>query len=247
MLTLLILFCCASAIAQPTVSGPSAGVFNNFNSSGYNPASDASVVEWLKADAITGLSDGATIATWQHSTGNDATSAAGSRPVYHTAVKNGLPAAQFSGTEFFTVQTFGTIAQPDAVWIVYRFTALTSTKVLYDGTNSAGRQSAFWSGSSGFIAGFAGSTVATSNAGDTTTWHVLYIKFNGASSQWSIDNSAPATFNPGANSLIGLILGANQPGTPTMVGYIGEVLVQNSAPANVSAVFAYFKGRWNTP
>jgi hypothetical protein len=66
------------------------------------PADVTGLRLWLKADAITGLSDGAGIATWSDSSGlgNDAVMAVGGfQPTYQTNEVNGLPCARFDGTD----------------------------------------------------------------------------------------------------------------------------------------------------
>lgn len=55
---------------------------------------------WLKADAITGLTNGQSVAAWNDSStnGNNVTQAtAAQQPVYLTGVQHGLPVVRFSG------------------------------------------------------------------------------------------------------------------------------------------------------
>lgn len=69
---------------------------------GFLPSDIAGLKLWLKADAITGLADGASVATWADSSGNgnDATqSTAGSQPLYKTGSVNGLPVVRFDGAD----------------------------------------------------------------------------------------------------------------------------------------------------
>lgn len=59
---------------------------------------------WLKADAITGLADGAAVATWNDSSSNarNATQATGgAQPIYRTALLNGKPVVRFDGVDDF--------------------------------------------------------------------------------------------------------------------------------------------------
>lgn len=66
------------------------------------PSDIAGLKLWLKADAITGLSDGNAVTTWSDSSGqgNDATQAvAGSKPLYKTNIINGNPVVRFDGTD----------------------------------------------------------------------------------------------------------------------------------------------------
>lgn len=55
---------------------------------------------WLKADAITGLADGAAVSTWADSTGagrNATQTFADEQPTYRTGVTNGKPVVRFDG------------------------------------------------------------------------------------------------------------------------------------------------------
>jgi hypothetical protein len=66
------------------------------------PADVTGLRLWLKADAITGLSDGAAVATWPDSSGlgNDAGEGTGTfQPTYQTNEVNGLPCVRFDGTD----------------------------------------------------------------------------------------------------------------------------------------------------
>lgn len=62
---------------------------------------------WLKADAITGLSNNAAVSTWNDSSGNGnnaAQATSGDQPSYETNQINGLPAVNFNGSgDFLTV------------------------------------------------------------------------------------------------------------------------------------------------
>ena len=75
---------------------PTGGVFS--------PLDIAGCILWLKADAITGLSDDDPVTTWPDSSGNgnDATQAtAGKKPLYKVGIQNGLPVVRADGTDDF--------------------------------------------------------------------------------------------------------------------------------------------------
>ena len=64
------------------------------------PTADLRV--WLRADAITGLSDGDPVAAWTDQSGNTnnaAQVASGNRPTYQTSGLNGLPTVRFDGVD----------------------------------------------------------------------------------------------------------------------------------------------------
>ena len=67
-----------------------------------DPASLPGLVLWLQADALTGLADGAPVATWpdRSGAGNSATQALASKqPAFRSGVVGGLPAVQFDASD----------------------------------------------------------------------------------------------------------------------------------------------------
>lgn len=63
------------------------------------PTDLSNLLFWYKADAITGLTNGASITTWPDSGPNgwDITTVAGTAPTWHSSVQNSLPAVLFGG------------------------------------------------------------------------------------------------------------------------------------------------------
>lgn len=69
---------------------------------GFLPTDLSGLVAWYDASKITGLADGAAVATWNDSSGNGfhlTQSTAGFRPLYKTAILNSLPAVRFDGID----------------------------------------------------------------------------------------------------------------------------------------------------
>jgi hypothetical protein len=65
----------------------------------FSPADISGLELWLKADAITGLADGAAVASWLDSSGNarHAVQATGAlKPLYKVNIINGLPVVRFN-------------------------------------------------------------------------------------------------------------------------------------------------------
>lgn len=68
----------------------------------FRPTKIAGLQLWLKADAITGVAAGGTVATWPDSSGNgnDATQATeANKPTWQTNVVNGHPVVRLDGTD----------------------------------------------------------------------------------------------------------------------------------------------------
>lgn len=213
----------------------------------YNPATDASVVEWLKADSLS-QSDGSSVFDWTASTGLDATNVSVAfAPLFHTNFKNGLPVIAFTNTSsqvyLTTTADMATLSQPYAIWVVFKYQSLPAFPAyLYDGMDSTHRAAnGFDSGTTQLFA-YSG-TVADYQAADTK-WHTAYILYNGASSKAAIDGGAQSTISIGANQLIGLCVGSDEALAHGGICYIGELIVQNATPANVPSIFTYFTGRW---
>lgn len=79
-------------------------IINPFRfASSFSPSDISGLNLWLAADAITGLSDGDTISTWEDQSASnwDATASGSGQPTYETNEKNGLPVVRFDGTDDF--------------------------------------------------------------------------------------------------------------------------------------------------
>lgn len=82
---------------------------------------------WLKADAITGLNDGAVVTTWNDSSSNNnnaTQSNEGYKPVYKTNIVNGKPVLQFYGKfmdtgAFIIKQVYMVYKSPNAAFNTY--------------------------------------------------------------------------------------------------------------------------------
>lgn len=87
----------------------------------YTPASVAGLVVWLQADAISGLTDTATISVWNDSSGqsNNAFQAtAANRPLYrNTAGSNGMPWVEFQSAnlQYLDLAEFMTFTDPTVI------------------------------------------------------------------------------------------------------------------------------------
>lgn len=74
-------------------------IMYSINGAFWTPANDALCLEALRADDITGATDGAGLATWQKLVGSDAAQSTGAwQPTYHASGVNGRPTVEFNGT-----------------------------------------------------------------------------------------------------------------------------------------------------
>ncbi len=215
----------------------------------YNPGTDTSVVEWLNGDAITGAVDGGHFGTWQHSTGQDATQAnVAFWPIYRASINpNGIPGGEFitsATVNTLATASFGTLTQPYAVWVRFLLTSQANTVFIFDSSDGANRAAFYYGVGAASYHGFAGNDVDLGLGGDITTWHSMYLLFNGASSKWAIDGGSQSTYDAGSNSLNGLTL-ANKfdQSFVNSACKISEIFVQNAIPSNVAAIFAYLAAR----
>lgn len=220
--------------------------------SAYSPLTDTSVVEYLTADSpvyntlTTQATNGQTAETWVAATGQNAIQLTGAnKPTFNTNVQNSLPAIAFtnSASHYMTTVTFGTLSQAYSIWLVLKVTDISTTRPILDGLTGSNRAS-FWTQSTPDYRMSAG-TIVNFGTSDTSTWHIIELKFNGASSYYSIDGAAPTTVSAGTNSFVGMVLGKFEDDTIQPGCIIGAVMIQNNTRTSTSAdVYAFFKAKW---
>lgn len=206
----------------------------------------------LRADSITGLVNSDPVASWtdESGQGNDVAQAtAGFKPLYKTAIQNSLPMVLFDGADDYLRRatfTGGTLSQPITMFIVCKVVSYVASSVIVDSASTTSRLalreiSANWSM-------FAGTTLSSSTAINTTTAHLLELTDNGVSSTLALDGTIIATGDAGAHTMIGLTLGANAtPGSYAPV-YIGEIGVFAPIPTgDLANIRSYLKAKWGTP
>lgn len=102
------------------------------------PGDLAGLTLWLKADAITGLSDGAAVASWLDSSGNifNATGSTGSQPVFSTnASPTGLPGVTFTSDQLNSAAPSGGGEQ--TVVAIVKLAAVTGVQTIRAGGSGA--------------------------------------------------------------------------------------------------------------
>ena len=149
---------------------------------------------------------------------------------------NSVPAPRYIGNgttgNGYTVAL--TLAQPVTIIIVYRLVSYITSSHLTDGTGLSNRLLVGFTSATQRIL-FAGSVANTTPAeavGSSFTWASV---FNGAASFTSVNGTASATLNPGAQSTLGQIIGSGQGAAGGFApqfainGYIQEYLIYPSA------------------
>ncbi len=96
------------------------------------PTGLANLLFWYKADAITGLTDGASLTSWPDSGPNGwhITTIAGTAPTWRTNIKNGLPAVLFGGA--------GLLELPAAALAAFQNKGAGTVYVVINETSAAG-------------------------------------------------------------------------------------------------------------
>lgn len=165
---------------------------------------------WLEGDTITGLSDGAAVATWPDGSaeGNDGTQATGgNRPVWKAAIVNGHPVVRFDGVDdFVSFPDFLTGLTSGEVYLVVRLDAdppaSTESSGLWYFSNASGTTSLFpWSGDGTIYATF-GSTLRRAIGNPTpslASWRLFHIV--SSASEWTARLDGATLLTTGTNTV----------------------------------------------
>lgn len=181
---------------------------------GYTPP--ASTIAWYKADAITGLSDGDPVGTWNDSSGsgNSISQTGSARPTYKTSIINSLPVVRFDGSDdkLLSSPFSSAISQPNTIVIVTK--SIGAGAYAYDGLSSGNRHLLDMNGVSSQAGAFAGGFY-NSDGGTLTPTNVnlITIIYNGASTQIRINGVlASGSGDCSTNPMDGLTMGATYDG-----------------------------------
>jgi hypothetical protein len=218
------------------------------------------------ASQITGVADGAALASWPDLSGNahDLSASGANRPTYYKTTSanlmNGQPTLLFDGANSMMRDTspYVTPAQPYTICAACRPTSSFNTN--YETVvGSASFTAAMidpaankWAAMND-VSQITGS--ATAALGQSTG--VIGV-FNGGSSSVWVNGTSVGSGNLGATALNGLIVGARSGASPPPLsptansywrGLIGEVLIYPSAlsAGNITSVTTYFHSKWGTP
>jgi hypothetical protein len=213
------------------------------------PDSISGLQVWLKADAITGLSDGDPVSTWEDSStaNHDATQALTVRPVYKTAILNGKAVVRFDGVN--DRMDLGNLSAvfPSAATLFVVYTANTDTEY---GVYCSESNNGFWRESStgnGYISVFRTPRIAGyPTAMPSTGSHYVSVVSSAVDYQVWLDGVdagvQAAGYEAGTFHSIGTDIGNGI----YLDGDIAEVLVYDTALSapNRTAVEAYLVAKY---
>lgn len=223
---------------------------------GFNPAAYGTVGGWWKADAIAGVTNGGSLASWLDSSGNARPAVPpGTAPLYETNQQNGLPIVRFSSSDtHMSVVGYqpGNVSSPFnmSIFVVLKVASNASSgEILSTRQGSGGfllRALASQAGYGWFWIGGSSTTVSAS-AG---SWHLAEVIQVGTSIQVGVDgtlNSAVTfsgwTASTGAAGNLILGLGSSN----ALAADIGEILFYTSTVSSRSAIENYLVNKWALP
>ena len=202
-----------AACAQLDISSPFtvAAIYRVQTPGAWSPTTPTNgILEYLRAADLSG-SDGDSITTWTANQGKNAANSGGTtRPTLRTGGPNSNKYLEFDGTTDY-LQTAAWDAAPSlpvTAMYVFQCRSVGNSVYLFEGIASGNRFGILEN--SGDFRLYAGSAIESFKSPSTTGWHNLLIEWNGASTKWSLDNSAYATIasTPGSQSPTGITLGA---------------------------------------
>lgn len=220
-------------------------------------------IAWLDATNITNggtePSHGDRIAAWSDLTGvaSDAVeSNVSNQPIYHTNVKNGLPAVRFDGTQDRGLQGSYTRVNNGGLTIILVGSMDTNTnrrcffEFFQDGSPSSGASSR-----RGFMFTYGFGNATTNFFLDDSDFNVWTAYDTGTNStQWEngtniYTNRANHFGNTAFTGLGHYILGDDMTGGDRLSGYIAEFLIfdRQLTASEISTLETYLKNKWGTP
>ena len=212
----------------------------------WTPQTPGTLVEWLKADTLA-LPDGTAVSDWTATVGNDAMAAGVSRPTFKLAIQNGLPVVRFNGTvNNMQIGLFsGAVNQPFTMAIAFAYRGLVaSTTTILGGSSTITN---FGTQSSDFVFNAGGGILSTGPCDNN--WHIAFLIFNGASSQFAFDGAPLVTVSStiGTGGLLDMTIGSQGFGGTINESQVdfGEICLWNGAGSSYySNLYNYMLNRW---
>ena len=229
------------------------------------PKSVANLIAWYAADRITGLTDGAAVATWADlstSGAGDATQASGTvQPTYQTVEVNGLPVVRSDASDdYMTIANTGSILNDATISIlaVIKTSSATGSPAIISDWESAGGQKGWFINlrvTTGRLVGQLDADNFVPSTGPNLADgrpHVVSVTFNTATGVFRSDgaNQMSNTFAGGATfgASIALIGAISDGGTPAQLwtGDLAEVMVYSRVlnAGEISKLEKYLGEKW---
>lgn len=183
------------------------------------------MVAWYKADAIVGVAEGGTVASWPDSSGNNyhavqATEAY--KPLYKGRDANGRAAVLFDGSnDYMDAAGVPSTAQPTTVALVFKQTVSGGVRHIIDGITA--RQVVYTFANA--VTAYAGSSRAiTVPLTIPTGWMMMVGVFNGASSFFRVNGLQTTPATPGTGAMQGIRIGTYVLNNAHWAGYVAEII-----------------------
>lgn len=221
------------------------------------PMTIGGLTVWLTAQVLSSLYQDSTLTTpvtanadpiggWVDQSGNGNTpiqATAGNRLAYATGGINGYPSVSCAGSGCKLISTYASsLAQPYTVFIVMQPTASFNIRYAMAGPDTTNDAPTFY-GSVNYLLN-AGADLSAGVL-DTTARIWAFIP-NGASSKIYKGGGSPITGNAGVKAMYGICVGNYPTFTNGLIGYIGEILVFNTAltTGNINTLGNYLSSTW---
>lgn len=204
----------------------------------FQPTDVGGCVLWVKADAITGLSDGDPVGTWadQSGNGNDLVQAtAAKKPTYETNECNGEPIVRFDSVDDYLKAVAFTWNRPEVVYIVFKSTAWLANHTLFDGDSANAMRCLQYTSDPRHLSYHGDATWASYYIDCAThSWVIARFRFEAGSKGIRKNDSAEVAGDGGSTDASGFTLGAMANGTNSGKWDIAEVIGYNAVPSSGS-------------
>mgnify|MGYP001123995495 CR=1 FL=1 len=173
------------------------------------------------------------------------------KPTYEdTNLQGGYGYLEFDGNDNLSINPFTAITSASAFTIFFVSKLNTTTGTQYFGSTNEGGLSVYSNGTN-FVANVSGGTATGTTAVDTD-WHIHTLVYDGDNTSliYRLDKSTEATATPGATTQATAntyYIGARDPSTSNLTGYVGEVIMFNKAlgATEYANVENYLSNKWN--
>lgn len=205
------------------------------------PSDVSGLEEWFDADGLPTLfqdsakttpvtSDGDPVGAWVDQAGSvdeALQTVTAAKPTYRASVAllGNQPALEFDGGDYLQGAFSATLAQPNTVFAVGRFTA-TTNRIMFDG-DDAGNRHVFWANALSSDWEMLAATLLTGSAANTNA-HIFTILYDGVSSAFYVDGTVDASGDAGLHSMDGITIGTQHGVAASFLGFISEWIIYDA-------------------